>query len=52
MRFPLEVVRRARELVGADFPIMYRISLLDLVEGGQTWEEVVDPRARGSRRPA
>ncbi|MBB6628055.1 NADPH-dependent 2,4-dienoyl-CoA reductase [Nocardioides sp. KIGAM211] len=41
MRFPLEVVRRARDLVGADFPIVYRISLLDLVEGGQTWEEVV-----------
>lgn len=40
MRFPLEVVRRARELVGAEFPIMYRISLLDLVEGGQTWDEV------------
>ncbi|GAA2134022.1 NADPH-dependent 2,4-dienoyl-CoA reductase [Nocardioides bigeumensis] len=42
MRFPLEVVRRARDLVGADFPIMYRISLLDLVEGGQSWDEVVD----------
>ncbi len=42
MRFPLEVVRRSRELVGDDFPIMYRISLLDLVEGGQTWDEVVD----------
>ncbi len=40
MRFPLEVVRRTRELVGADFPIVYRISLLDLVEGGQTWDEV------------
>ena len=42
MRFPLEVVRRSRELVGADFPILYRISLLDLVEGGQTWDEVVE----------
>jgi 2,4-dienoyl-CoA reductase (NADPH2) len=42
MRFPLEVVRRSRELVGTDFPIMYRISLLDLVEDGQTWEEVID----------
>ncbi|GCD90332.1 FAD-dependent oxidoreductase [Nocardioides sp. LS1] len=42
MRFPLEVVRRARDLVGDDFPIMYRISLLDLVEGGQTWDEVVE----------
>jgi len=42
MRFPVEVVRRARELVGEGFPIVYRISLLDLVEGGQTWEEVLD----------
>jgi 2,4-dienoyl-CoA reductase (NADPH2) len=42
MRFPVEVVRRARELVGDGFPIVYRISLLDLVEGGQTWDEVLD----------
>ncbi len=42
MRFPLEIVRRARDLVGGELPIMYRISLLDLVEGGQTWDEVVD----------
>ncbi|MDH2412705.1 NADPH-dependent 2,4-dienoyl-CoA reductase [Nocardioides sp. CER19] len=42
MRFPLEIVRRSRELVGAGFPIVYRISLLDLVDGGQTWDEVVD----------
>ncbi len=42
MRFPLEILRRSRELVPSDFPIIYRISLLDLVEGGQTWEEVVD----------
>ncbi len=42
MRFPVEVVRRARELVGEDFPIVYRISLLDLVEDGQTWEETVE----------
>jgi len=42
MRFPVEVLRRTRELVGAELPIMYRISLLDLVEGGQTWDEVVE----------
>jgi 2,4-dienoyl-CoA reductase (NADPH2) len=42
MRFPLEILRRSRELVGDDFPIVYRISLLDLVEGGQTWDEVVE----------
>ncbi len=42
MRFPVEVVRRTRELVGEDFPIVYRLSLLDLVEDGQTWEETVE----------
>ncbi len=42
MRLPVEIVRRTRELVGDDLPIMYRISLLDLVEGGQTWEEVLE----------
>ncbi|WP_210503181.1 NADPH-dependent 2,4-dienoyl-CoA reductase [Nocardioides xinjiangensis] len=42
MRFAVEVVRRSRELVGGDFPIVYRISLLDLVEGGQTWEETAE----------
>jgi 2,4-dienoyl-CoA reductase (NADPH2) len=40
-RLPLEVVRRTREATGAGFILIYRISLLDLVEGGQTWEEVV-----------
>lgn len=42
MRLPVEIVRRAREQVGVDFPIIYRISLLDLVEGGQSWDEVVE----------
>ncbi len=42
MRFPVEVVRRTREVVGDGFPIIYRISLLDLVEDGQTWDEVVE----------
>ncbi len=41
MRFPVEVVRRVREAVGPDFIIIYRLSMLDLVEGGSTWEEVV-----------
>ena len=41
MRFPVEVVRRTREALGDDFLVMYRLSLLDLVEGGQTWDEVV-----------
>ena len=42
MHFPVEIIRRSRELVGDDFPIVYRISLLDLVEDGQTWEETVE----------
>ncbi len=42
MRFPLEIVRRTRELVGDGFPLIYRISLLDLVEGGQTWDEIAE----------
>ncbi|MCW2855377.1 MAG: 2,4-dienoyl-CoA reductase [Marmoricola sp.] len=41
MRFPVEIVRRTRERVGEGFPIIYRLSLLDLVEGGQTWDEVI-----------
>lgn len=40
-RFAVEVVRRSRAAVGSDFPIIFRISLADLVEGGQTWEEVL-----------
>ena len=41
MRFPVEIVRRTREAVGRDFIIIYRLSMLDLVERGQAWEEVV-----------
>ncbi|MET9877769.1 NADPH-dependent 2,4-dienoyl-CoA reductase [Actinacidiphila glaucinigra] len=40
-RFPLEIVRRTRERVGPDFIIVYRLSMLDLVPGGSTLEEVV-----------
>ncbi|MEO6512785.1 MAG: NADPH-dependent 2,4-dienoyl-CoA reductase, partial [Nocardioides sp.] len=42
MRFAVEVVRRSRDAVPEGFPIIYRISLLDLVEDGQTWEEVIE----------
>jgi len=41
IRFPLEIIRRTREAVGPEFIIIYRLSMLDLVEGGSTWEEVV-----------
>ena len=40
MRFPVEIVRRTREAVGPDFIIIYRLSMLDLVEGGQDWDEI------------
>ena len=40
MRLPVEVVRRVREAVGRDFILIYRISLIDLVPDGSTWEEV------------
>ena len=41
MRFPVEIVRRAREAVGRDFIIIYRLSMLDLVDRAQAWEEIV-----------
>ncbi|MEU5364183.1 NADPH-dependent 2,4-dienoyl-CoA reductase [Streptomyces sp. NPDC005925] len=41
MRFPVEVVRRVREAVGEDFILVYRLSMLDLVPGGSTLDEVV-----------
>ena len=41
MRLPLEIVRRVRARVGADFIIIFRLSMLDLVEGGSSYEEVL-----------
>ncbi|MDN7675626.1 NADPH-dependent 2,4-dienoyl-CoA reductase [Burkholderia oklahomensis] len=41
MRFPVEIVRRVRERVGPRFIIIYRLSMLDLVEGGSTLDEVI-----------
>jgi 2,4-dienoyl-CoA reductase (NADPH2) len=41
IRFPIEIVRRTREMVGEDFIIIYRLSMLDLVDGGSTFDEVV-----------
>ncbi|MEX0605302.1 MAG: NADPH-dependent 2,4-dienoyl-CoA reductase [Marinobacter sp.] len=41
IRLPIEIVRRVRERVGTDFIIIYRLSMLDLIEDGSTWEEVV-----------
>lgn len=41
MRLAVEIVRRVREAVGAQFIIIFRLSMLDLVEGGSNWEEIV-----------
>jgi len=41
IRFPIEIVKRTRDLVGENFIIIYRLSMLDLVEGGSSLEEVV-----------
>jgi 2,4-dienoyl-CoA reductase (NADPH2) len=41
MRFAVETVRRMRKAVGPDFIIIYRLSMLDLVDGGQSWDEIV-----------
>jgi 2,4-dienoyl-CoA reductase (NADPH2) len=40
IRFPVEIVRRIRERVGPNFIIIYRLSMLDLVDDGSTWAEV------------
>jgi 2,4-dienoyl-CoA reductase (NADPH2) len=41
MRLPIELVKQTRQAVGTDFIIIYRLSMLDLVEGGSSWQEVV-----------
>ncbi|WP_168417400.1 NADPH-dependent 2,4-dienoyl-CoA reductase [Acinetobacter towneri] len=41
IRFPIEIVKRTRAEVGENFIIIYRLSMLDLVEGGSSFEEVV-----------
>lgn len=41
IRFPLEIVKAVRDNVGSDFIVIFRLSMLDLVEQGSTHEEVV-----------
>ncbi|HCP56136.1 MAG: NADPH-dependent 2,4-dienoyl-CoA reductase [Pseudomonadaceae bacterium] len=41
MRLAIEIVSRVRKAVGPNFIIIYRLSMLDLIEGGSTWDEVV-----------
>jgi 2,4-dienoyl-CoA reductase (NADPH2) len=40
-RLAVEIVRQVREAIGSDFIIIFRLSMLDLVEGGSEWEEIV-----------
>ena len=42
MRLPLEVVKRVRAVVGDDFIVIYRLSMIDLIPNGSTWDEVVE----------
>ncbi|HLI19107.1 MAG TPA: NADPH-dependent 2,4-dienoyl-CoA reductase [Rhodanobacteraceae bacterium] len=41
MRLPVQIVQRTREAVGRDFIIIYRLSMLDLVDRAQAWDEIV-----------
>jgi len=40
MRFAVDIVRQTRQAVGNDFIVIFRLSMLDLIENGSTWEEV------------
>ena len=42
IRFPLDIVRKVRQEVGKDFIIIFRLSMLDLVEKGSTWPEILE----------
>lgn len=41
MRFAVEIMRRVREAVGPEFIVIFRLSMLDLMEKGSSWEEIV-----------
>ncbi len=41
MRFAVEIVRQVREACGPDFILIYRLSMLDLVDGGNGWDDIV-----------
>ena len=41
MRLPVEIVERTREAVGTDFIIIYRLSMIDLIPDGNSWDETV-----------
>ena len=50
MRLPLEIVRRTRAALGEDFIIIYRLSMIDLVPNGSTFDEVIELAQRGGGR--
>ncbi len=52
MRLPVEVVRRVRAAVGDDFIVIYRLSMIDLVPDGSTFDEVVELAQRIERAGA
>ena len=41
IRLPVEIIKKTREKTGSNFIIIYRLSMLDLVEGGSSWQEIV-----------
>ncbi|WMN06947.1 NADPH-dependent 2,4-dienoyl-CoA reductase [Marivirga arenosa] len=41
IKFPIEIVKAVREAVGSDFILIFRLSMLDLIPNGSTWEEIV-----------
>ena len=41
IKFPIEIVKRVREKVGKNFLIIYRLSIIDLIPNGSSWEEVI-----------
>lgn len=41
IKLPIEIVQKTRAAVGENFIIIYRLSMIDLIEDGSTWEEVV-----------
>lgn len=41
MRFPVEIARRVREAVGPDFIIVFRIAAMDMLQGGLSWDEII-----------
>ena len=49
MRLPLEILTRVREAVGPDFIIIYRLSMLDLIPDGSSWDEVLELARRVAR---